>query len=61
MNPALNGSSAIQHFEGSDGNKIRDGITFGFYTGLSHIHVLHVCTCTVDIKKHFTVVVLIYA
>ena len=33
MSPALNGSSAIQRFEGSE---IRDGITFDFYMGLSH-------------------------
>ena len=39
MSPALNGSSAIQHFEGSVVIEIRDGITFGFYTGLPHMHV----------------------
>ena len=33
MSPALNGSSAIRCFEGSE---IRDGITFDFYMGLSH-------------------------
>ena len=37
MSPALNGSSAIRHFKGSDAIKIRDGITFDFYTGLPHI------------------------
>ena len=34
MSPALNGSSAIWRFEGSDAVEIRNGITFGFYTGL---------------------------
>ena len=37
MNPALNGSSAIRRFEGNDVIKLRDGITFDFYTGLPHI------------------------
>ena len=37
MSPALNGSSAIQRFEGNDAIKIRDGITFDFYTGLPHV------------------------
>ena len=36
MNPALNGSSVIQCFEGSDAIKIHDGITFDSYTGLPH-------------------------
>ena len=34
MNPALNGSSVIRCFEGSDAIKIHDGITFDSYTGL---------------------------
>ena len=37
MSPALNGSSAIRCFEGSDAIEMRDGITFDFYTGLPHI------------------------
>ena len=37
MSPALSGSSAIPHFEGSGVVKIRDGITFDFYTRLPHI------------------------
>ena len=37
MSPALNGSSAIWHFEGSDAIEIRDRITFDFYTGLPQI------------------------
>ena len=36
MNPVLNGSSAIQCFEGSDVIEIHDGITFDFYTVLPH-------------------------
>ena len=34
MSPALNGSSAIRRFKGSDVIEIRNGITFDFYTGL---------------------------
>ena len=37
MSPALNGSSAIQRFKGSDAIEIHDRITFDFYTGLPHI------------------------
>ena len=41
MSPALNGSSAIWRFEGSDVIEIHDGIrdriTFDFYTGLPHV------------------------
>ena len=44
MSPALNGSSAIRRFEGSDAIEIRDGITFDFYTGLPHVQqVLRIC------------------
>ena len=46
MSLALNGSSAIRRFEGSDAIKIRDGITFDFYTGLPHIEsniIFHFC------------------
>ena len=39
MSPTLAGSSAIGHFEGSDAIKIRDGMTFDFYTGLPLITV----------------------
>ena len=38
MSPALNGSSAIRCFKGSDVIEIRDRITFDFYTGLPHIY-----------------------
>ena len=43
MSPALNGSSAIRRFEGSDAIEIHNEITFNFYTGLPHIlnTVLH--------------------
>ena len=41
MSPALNGSSAIRHFEGSNVIEICDGITFDFYTGLPHVTILH--------------------
>ena len=38
MSSALNGSSAIQRFEGSNAIEIRNGITFDFYTGLPHVN-----------------------
>ena len=37
MSPALNGSSAVRHFEGNDAIEICDGMTFDFYTGLPHM------------------------
>ena len=37
MSPTLNGSSAIQRYEGSDVIEICNGIAFNFYTGLPHI------------------------
>ena len=37
MGPALNRSSAIRRFEGSNAIEIRNGITFDFYTGLPHM------------------------
>ena len=37
MSPDLNGSSAIQHFKHNNVIKIRDGITFDFYTGLPRL------------------------
>ena len=37
MSPALNGSSAIRHFEHSNAIEISDGITFDFYMGLPHM------------------------
>ena len=39
MSPALNRSSEIRRFKHSDAIKIRDGITFDFYTGLPHIQL----------------------
>ena len=41
MSPALNGSSAIRRSKHSNALKIIDGITFDFYMGLPHIHVLN--------------------
>ena len=43
MSPVLNRSSAIRRFEGNDAIEIRDGITFGFYTGLPHVRALCMC------------------
>ena len=41
MSSTLNGSLAIQRFEGSDAIKICNGITIDFYTGLPHMYVLN--------------------
>ena len=38
MSPALNGSTAIQHFERGNVVEIRNGIMFDFYPGLPHMH-----------------------
>ena len=37
LNPALNGSSEMRHFERSDAIEICNGIISDFYTGLIHI------------------------
>ena len=42
MSPALNGISAIRHFECSNAIEIRDGITFDFYTGLPLMTLFYV-------------------
>ena len=39
MSPALNRSSALQHFERSNAIEIRNGIMFDFYPGLPHVCV----------------------
>ena len=38
MSPALNGSTVLQRFERGNAVKIRNGIMFDFYSGLTHIH-----------------------
>ena len=38
MSPALNRSSALEHFEHSNASEIRNGIMFDFYPGLPHMH-----------------------
>ena len=38
MSPTLNRCPAIRHFKHSNVIKIRDGITFHFYTGLPHMN-----------------------
>ena len=49
MSPALNGSSAIQRFKHSDAIKIRDGITFDFYTELNFWRqIFHVENCPIN-------------
>ena len=37
ISPTLNGSSVLEHFERSNVIKLRNGIMFDFYQGLSHI------------------------
>ena len=37
MNPALNGGSALEHFERSNLIEIRNGIMFDFYPGLPNM------------------------
>ena len=41
MSPALNGSSALQHFERSNAIEIRNGIMFNFYPGLPYMPALN--------------------
>ena len=49
MSPALNGSSAIRYFEGSDAIEIRDGIAFDF-TWDCHIYICAICTYLYDFE-----------
>ena len=53
MSSALNGSSAIWRFEGSDAIEIRDGITFDFYTGLPHVNLycMYICCVSYFLKR----------
>jgi len=37
MSPALNGSSAIQHFKRGNTVETHNGIMFDFYPGLPHM------------------------
>ena len=37
MSPALNGSSALEHYEHGNAIEIRKRIMFDFYPGLPHI------------------------
>ena len=39
MNPARNGSTALQRFERGNAFTIRSGIMFDFYPGLPHIYI----------------------
>ena len=49
MNPALNGSSALERFERGNAIEICNGIMFDFYPGLAHMYVciLGVRICSV--------------
>ena len=38
MSPALNGSTALQHFKCGNMVEIRNGITSDFYPGLPHMY-----------------------
>ena len=40
MSPALKGNSAIRCFKGSDASKVRNEITFAFYTGLPNMYIV---------------------
>ena len=40
MSCALNGGSAVRHFEGNDAVEMRDRIDFDFYTGLPQVIVI---------------------
>ena len=42
MSPALNRSSALQHFERSNAIEIRNRIMFDFYPGLPHMYIYNV-------------------
>ena len=63
MSPALNGSSAVQRFEGSDVIEICDGITFDFYTGLPQIRINQIFTNHMPIKvwgnTHWVICILV--
>ena len=47
MNPALNGSFALWHFEHSNAVQLRNGILFDFYLGLPHL-------CNILLQAFFT-------
>ena len=51
MSPALNGSSAKWHFEGSDAIEICGGITLDFYTGLPHMLVPSMFVCYLSCQQ----------
>ena len=46
MSPALNESTALQRFKHGNAVKIRNGIMFNFYPGLTHNYI-----CTVVSRK----------
>ena len=54
MSPALNGSTALQHFERGNAVKIRNGIMFDFYPGLPHIlYILYTCMVILQLELSF--------
>ena len=64
MNPALNGSSALEHFEHSSAIEIRNGILFNFYPGLPHVYYRYaqstdaICTTCIVHKARYVVCLL---
>ena len=56
MSPALNGSSAILHFERTNAIKIHDGVSFDFYSRLPHIKeqpdLSHIYNSTAKLLEH---------
>ena len=45
MSPALNRRSVVRHFKCGDAIEIYDRIIVNSYTGLPHIHLVHVGVC----------------
>ena len=64
MNPALNGSSALEHFEHSSAIEIRNGILFNFYPGLPHVYYRYaqstdaICTTSIVHEARYVVCLL---
>ena len=59
MSPALNGSSPIRRFEGSDAIEIRNGIIFDFYTELPHMYGYHLTSlhpCLSSLRRRLAVI-----
>ena len=51
MSPTRNGSSVLERFEHGNAIKIRNGIMFDFYPGLSHVICL-LCSLVGDAREY---------